>query len=313
MRIVRFLGFAVASLAVVSGAGAQLVKIPGTLVTLAAPQGFKVAQSFRGLENVRAGSSITVEEFPASAFPELNAAFSSPKSVSTKFGDQGVRIMRIEPLALDGGPIPLAIGGQKFNGREFTKYMALMGGPRASTNTVLISFNLAGATPLSRDDVEAVLKSVTIARVPTLDEKLSQVPFKFRAVAPFRAVDAMPGTAAILSTADSVDPAGKKPMIVIGKVGTGASPAEVAQTNERELRTVPGFKDAPLAEQKAVQFAGGQGHFVSAAAGGKSALQFLRVLPGGSEVRLLATGETGAIEDARAAITEIAGSVELPE
>ena len=87
MRIVRLLACALASLGVVSGAGAQLVKIPGTLVTLAAPQGFKVAQTFRGLENARAGSSITVEEFPASAFPELNAAFSSPKSVSTKFGE----------------------------------------------------------------------------------------------------------------------------------------------------------------------------------------------------------------------------------
>jgi len=313
MRIVRLLGFAFASLGVVSGAGAQLVTIPGTLVTLAAPQGFKVAQTFRGLENVRAGSSITVEEYPASAYPELNAAFSSPKSASTKFGDQGVRITRIEPLALDSGQVPLAIGGQAFKGREFVKYMALMGGPRSGTNTVLISFNLAGATPLSRDEVEAVLKSVTIARVPTLEEKLSQVPFKFRAVAPFHVVDAMPGTAAILSTAETVDPAGKKPMIVIGKVGTGASPAEVAQANERELRSVPGFKDAPLAEQKAVQFAGGQGHFISAEAGGKSALQFLRVLPGGSEVRLLATGDTGAIEDARAAIAEIAGSVELPD
>jgi len=311
MRIVRILACALASLGVAAGAGAQLVRIPGTLVALVPPQGFKVAQTFRGFENVRAGSSITIEELPANMYPELNAAFSSPKSVSTKFADQGVRITRIEPLALDGGQVPLAIGGQAFNGREFTKYIALMGGPRAGTSTVLISFNLAGATPLSRDEVEAVLRSVTIGRLLTLDEKLSQVPFTFSAVAPFRVVDAMPGTAAILSTAEVVDPAGRKPMVVIGKVGTGASPAEVGQTNERELRSVPGFKDAPIAEQKTVQFAGGQGHFISAEADGKTVLQFLRVLPGGSEVRLLATGESAAIEDARAAITEIARSVEL--
>jgi hypothetical protein len=178
---------------------------------------------------------------------------------------------------------------------------------------VLITFNLSGSSPLGRSDVEAVLRSVTIARLPTLDEKLSQLPFTFRAAAPFRTVDAMPGTAAILSTADRVDPAGKQPMIVIGRVGTGATPAEVAQTNERELRNMPGFKDAAILEQKPAQFAGGQGHFISAAADGKSVLQFLRVLPGGSYVRLLASGETSAIEDARAAIMEIAASVELPE
>ena len=313
MKIVRLLACALSSVGVVTVANAQLVQIPGTLVVLAAPQGFKVARTFSGLENARAGSSITVEELPPEAYPELNAAFSSPKSASTKFADQGVRITRIEPVALDSGQVPLAIGGQAFNGREFTKYLALMGGPRAGTNTVLIAFNLAGSSPLGRNDVEAVLRSVQIGRLPTLDEKLSQLPFKFRAVAPFRIVDAMPGAAAILSTAERVDPEGKKPTIVIGKVGTAASPAEVAQTNERELRNMPGFKDAPITEQKPAQYAGGPGHLISAAADGKTVLQFLRVLPGGSYVRLLASGETGAIEDARAAVLEIASSVELPE
>ena len=314
MRIFSCWACALVGLGFVSGAVAQqLVMVPGTLVTLAMPQGFKVASTFSGLENARQGSSITVEEFPQEMYPELNSVFSSPKSLSTKFADQGVRITRIEPLALDSGQVPLAIGGQAFNGREFVKYMALMGGPRAGTKTVLISFNLAGKSPLGRDAVEAVLRSVQIGRLATLAEKLAQVPFKFRVFEPFRAVDAMPGSAAVLSTGERVDPASKKPMIVIGKVATAASPAEVAQANERELRSVPGFKDAPIAEQKAVQFAGGQGHFISAAADGKTALQFLRVLPGGSEVRLLAMGETSAIEDARAAIWDIASSVELPE
>jgi hypothetical protein len=313
MRIVRLLACALASAGIVQAASAQLVRIPGTLVALEAPQGFKVARTFRGLENVRGGSSITVEELPADSYPELNAAFSSPKSASTRFADQGVRITRIEPLALDSGPVPLAIGEQAFNGREFTKYIALMGGPHAGTHTVLISFNLSSATPLRQSDVEAVLRSVAIARLPTLEEKLSQVPFTFRAAPPFHVVDAMPGSAVILSTAERVDPAGKKPMIVIGKVATAASPAEVAQTNERELRTVPGFKDAPIGEQKVTQFAGGQGHFISAAADGKTVLQFLRVLPGGSYIRFLASGETGAIEEVREAINETAASVELPE
>jgi hypothetical protein len=313
MRIASLLACALSSVAIASGASAQLVRIPGTLVALSAPQGFKIARTFSGLENTREGSSIAVEELPPNMHPQLAGAFSSPKAASTRFESQGVRITRIEPLALDSGEIPLAIGGQAYNGLEFTTYMALMGGPRAGTDTVLISFNLSGTSSLGRSDVEAILRSVRIARVPTLEEKLSQLPFTFRAVAPFRVVDAMPGAAAILSTSDGVDPAGKKPMIVIGKVGTDATPAEVAQANEHELRSVPGFKDAPIAEQRPAPFAGGQGHFISAVADGKTVLQFLRVLPGGKYVRLLATGETSAIEDARAAVVEIASSVEVPE
>ena len=313
MRIASLLACALASVAFASQASAQLVRIPGTLVALSAPQGFKIARTFRGLENTREGSSITVEEFPPEMHPQIAGAFSSPKTASTRFESQGVRITRIEPLTLASGEIPLAIGGQAYNGLEFTKYIALMGGPRAGTNTVLISFNLSGTSSLGRSDVEAILRSVAIARVPTLEEKLSQLPFKFRAVAPFRVVDALPGAAVILSTSERVDPEGKKPMVVIGKVGTDATPAEVAQADEHELRSIPGFKDAPITERQPAPFAGGQGHFVSAVADGKTVLQFLRVLPGGSYVRLMATGETSAIEDARAAVVEIASSVELPE
>lgn len=60
MRIVRLLAWSLASAGIALGVSAQMVQIPGTLVLLAAPQGFTVARTFRGLENVRGGSSITV-------------------------------------------------------------------------------------------------------------------------------------------------------------------------------------------------------------------------------------------------------------
>jgi hypothetical protein len=42
-------------------------------------------------------------------------------------------------------------------------------------------------------------------------------------------------------------------------------------------------------------------------------MQFVRVLPGGSLMRMLVTGDTPAIEEARQAILDIASSVELPQ
>ena len=311
MRLVRILT-SVAALCLVLDATAQLVAVPGTLVALAPPKGFTLARGFSGFENARGGSSITVEEMPPNAAADIVAAFSSPKGVSTRFGSQGVRITRIDRVALESGDAPLAVGEQSFKGSEFVKYMALLGG-RDGKNTVLITFNLSAANPLSQADVEAVVRSVTIGRPATLSEKLTQLPFKFEASPPFHTADVMPGSAVILATLDGVDPQGKKPLVVIGKVPTSASPADNEQVNEREMRSVPGFREAPVTERRNTPFAGGSGNYISAAANGRTVIQFIRVLPGGSLVRLLATGDTPAIEGARQAILDIAGSVQLPE
>jgi hypothetical protein len=312
MRLVPILACVAVGLGLASSAGAQLVPVPGTLVAMAPPKGFTLARSFSGFENVRGGSSITVEEMPPSAAADIVAAFSSPKSVTTRFASQGVRITRIDRIALDSGEAPLAVGEQSFKGSEFVKYMTLLGG-RDGKNTVLITFNLSAATPLRQSDVEAIVRSVTIGRPPSLSEKLAQVPFTFKAAPPFHTADAMPGSAVILATLDGIDPEGKKPSIVIGKVPTSASPAENEQVNEREMRSVPGFRDAPVTERRTTPFAGGSGNFISAAANGRTVMQFVRVLPGGSLVRMLATGDTAAIEGARESILEIASSVQLPQ
>ena len=311
MRLARILACALA-LALAVDASAQLVAVPGTHVALAPPKGFTLARTFSGFENARGGSSITVEEMPPNAAADITAAFSSPKGVSTRFGSQGVRITRIDRVALESGEAPLAVGEQSFKGSEFVKYMTLLGG-HDGQNTVLITFNLSAATPLRQSDVEAVIRSASIGRPPSLSEKLAQVPFKFEPAPPFHTADAMPGSAVILATLDGVDPEGKRPLVVIGKVPTNASPAENEQVNEREMRSVPGFRDAPVTERRNTPFAGGTGNLISAAANGRTVIQLIRVLPGGSLVRLLATGDTQAIEGARQAILDIASSVQLPD
>ncbi len=312
MRLVGILACAVVGLGVASSASAQLVAVPGTHVALVPPQGFTLAREFGGFENKRGGSSITVEEMSSATAAEIVAAFSSPKGLSTRFGSQGVRITRIDRVALDSGDAPLAIGEQSFKGSEFVKYMTLLGG-RDGKNTVLITFNLSAATSLRQSDVEAVVRSVTLGRPPSLSEKLAQVPFTFKTAPPFHTADAMPGSAVILATLDGIDPAGKKPLIVIGKVPTSASPAENEQVNEREMRSVPGFREAPVTERRTTPFAGGSGNFISAAANGRTVMQFVRVLPGGSLMRMLVTGDTPGIEEARQSILDIASSVELTQ
>ena len=164
MRLVS-IAACVICLGLVLDASAQLVPVPGTLVALAPPQGFALAHTFSGFENGRGGSSITVEEMPPNAAADIVAAFSSPKGVTTRFASQGVRITRIDRVALDSGEAPLAVGEQSFKGSEFVKYMTLLGG-RDGKNTVLITFNLSASTALRQSDVEAVVRSVQIARLP---------------------------------------------------------------------------------------------------------------------------------------------------
>src|SRR4029453_11608093 len=122
-----------------------------------------------------------------------------------------------------GAQVPLAIGGQAENGREIRKYIAVMGGPQSSSKTTLITFSVARADPLSQSDVEGVLRSVSLARLPTLEEKIARLTFTFRAVAPFQVTEAE-GVSALLGIVDKSGPPGAKPAIVINRAGTNASP-----------------------------------------------------------------------------------------
>lgn len=302
----------VASLAIVSPATAQMVRIPGTSVAMAAPPGFKPSREPPGLANAETGSSIVVAELPQESFAETVAVFASPKTASTRYASQGIRFTRIEPLTIGAAQVPLAVGGQAENGREIRKYIAVMGGPQSSTKTTLITFSLTRADPLSQSDVEAALRSVALGRVLTLDEKVARLTFKFRAVAPFQTVEAEGGTA-LLGIVDKTGPSDAKPSIMINRAGTTAGPAETPQVSERLLRGLAGFNNAQISEQAPATFAGGQGYFISAVAGNLTLLQFTRVLPGGRYVRLAARGETAALENVRDAVKEIASSVEIPE
>jgi hypothetical protein len=61
-----------------------------------------------------------------------------------------------------------------------------------------------------------------------------------------------------------------------------------------------------------VTFAGGPGYFIAGAANGLTMLQFVRVLPNGTYVRLVARGETSAMAEVQPAITATADSVDVP-
>jgi hypothetical protein len=210
--------------------------------------------------------------------------------------------------------VPLAIGGQAENGREIKKFVALMGGAKSSTKTTLITFSINRGDPLSQADVETALRSIALGRVATLDEKLARLMFTFKPVEPFHTVDVIDnGATAMLATFEGADPSAAKPIVVITRAATAATPAEAAQMSERLIRSMPELKDAQVKEQKRTTFAGGDGYFIAAAGANLSIMQFTRVLPGGRYIRMFARGDASALDEVREAITEIAYSVAIPE
>lgn len=284
-----------------------LVRIPGTFVTLTAPPGFRIARNFPGLENPATGSTITVAEYPPENFAETAAVFASPKTASTRYAREGVRFTRIETVAVDGGQAPLAVGQQVKNGREIQKYVTVSGGGRA--NTALVTFDLSTAQNMSLNDVEAVVRSIKVANLPTAEDKLAQLTFVFKVSPPFRFADSSDPYSATLTTYDGVDTTGLKPLAIISRAGTSALPRESAQTAEQALRGMAA--NAQIKERATLPFAGGQAAFLSAVVDKRTVLLFLRVLPGGTYMQLLAVGETSAMAEVSQAVKDIAATVDV--
>jgi len=316
MRLAGFLICALSCAGFEYAAAAQLVRIPHTFISLEPPPGFSATRAFGGFENRRAGWVIEVLEVGGELWPHYTAAFSSPASANAAFGfAMGIRVERIEQLALDSGEVPLALGQSGF-GRGFVTYTALIDDRRA--NPVFVTMGLRRSSALGRSDVEAVLRSVKIDTPTTLAEWLTVLPFTFREVPPFHTTRAGGGPTgasdgfAQLAASDDPDRSATTPTIQIRWTPTDI-PAESAEANASLIRGVLFGGEPTILEQRAVAFAGGPGDFIMASAGGRTAFQFLRVLPNHTQVRFSAAGESRAMEAAREAVMDIALSLELRE
>ncbi|MEO8465685.1 MAG: hypothetical protein ABI640_10125 [Gammaproteobacteria bacterium] len=286
---------------------AQVVQIPNSTVTLAAPAGFRVARNFVGLENTATGSMIQIAEYPPDQYAEVSSVFASPKTASTRYASEGVRITRIEPVSLESGSVPLAIGQQVKNGKEFQKYISVFGGGEAKA--VLVTFTIGAGQSMSRSDVEAVVRSIKVKRLPTQEELFAQLSFVFKPAPPLRFTTAPDPYTAMLSTFDGNDDTGLKPIARITRVGTSALPSESAKMAEQSLKSMAA--NAVIKERANVAFAGGQGAYLSAVVDKRTVMLFLRVQPGGSYLQLLAVGETAQMAEVASVVKETAASVEL--
>jgi hypothetical protein len=295
---------AAAALAIVSfAAGSQeAVAIPGTLVTLTPPPGFKVAG--RGLDN-GAGSTITISERSAEGYAELAATFSSAKNLSAAYAAQGVTIRAVRQISVPAGQALFAAGTQSFRGRNTIRYFALLKGDK----TVLITFNLADRS-FAEADAETLLRSVSLGSAPTVDEQLARLAFTFEVIEPFHVANVIDRNTVTLEMGDDDRPASSRPAVVIGRGQSQAVMGDEARVAVELLKNTAGFREATVTSERPVTFGGGAGYAITAVVAERTVVQYLRIVPGGAYLRLLARGPTAAMQEAEAPIAAIADSVE---
>ena len=278
--------------------GPQRIAIRGTSVTLTAPAGFTASRSERGIENTATGTKITISEAAAEAYPALADRFKSAKSLSDGYAEQNVTVRSVRTI---DGKIPFAIGRQTKDGKDVTKFLALVKGDK----TVLVMFTVPDRT-FTEADAEAILRSIELTPEPTLEERLAELPFVFRAVEPYVV------TNVINRQAVNLDVRGDKtqPAITIGYGRSQALMGDEARVAVELLRGTGGYKDAQITSQEPTTFAGGKGYVLTCVVEDRTAVQYLRIVAGGGYIRLLARGTTSAMQNAESVITEVAGTVE---
>ena len=200
------------------------------------------------------------------------------------------------------GKIPFAIGRQTKNGKDVTRYLALLKGDK----TVLVSFTVPDRA-FTEADAEAVLRSIELTPEPTLEQRLSGLPFVFSAVEPFAVKDVINRQAVNLEVKGG-DRA--QPTITIGFGRSQALMGEEARVAVELIKNTGGYREAQITAQEPVTFAGGKGYRVTAVVEDRTAVQYLRIVSGGGYLRLFARGTTSAMQNAEQVITEIAASVE---
>lgn len=284
---------------------AEQIAIPGTSVSLDAPEGFTVSRNYSGLENAETGSSIMVAELPANVQAEVARLFSDPGAAKSFFAQQGISIDGKSTLTVEGKPVPFLTGSQSKGSIRASKYMALLQGDMA----MMIQFTILDPRSFTRAIAEKTLMSVKLSSALTLKQKADQLSFSFDAVAPFRVNGTVAGLSATLTTYDGTDPTGMKPVAFITRMGGAPDSRTPTQLALSLARRTKGFEGAVINSVKEVAFAGGPATYLEAVSVDRKLVQYARVQSDGVLIYLAVTGEKAEMDKVADVIADLASSV----
>lgn len=286
--------------------------ISGTTVSLAPQKGFVPSAKFAGLENVEAKASVLVVELPPEAHPQLSTLFTNLEMAKTNFAKQNIVIDEAEDIETAGGKGRILTGQQNVAGTTFDKWIVLLKGAK----TVMITVQAPEDSDLDGDDVVAMLKTVSLGAEPTLDQKLSALPFRVRAAEPFRVVDTFGGLGVLMTSGPlNADPKGQQPMLIVSyQTGGQVAAGQLAAVGEKLLSTTRGFEKAEVTKRYTVAFAGSKdgamlSGTITEGSARKRFAQYMGLGADGRFVRLIVSADEASYPSLEPAIKAIADSI----
>ena len=285
----------------------QKQAVPGTTVSLVAPEGFTPANGFAGLQNEKTKASIVIVEMPAEAHAQLSALFANLESAKANFARQGVELEDRDEVETSAGKVPLLSGTQKANGVTFAKWIALLKGVK----TVLVTIQSPEDADFDGDDAETLLKSISLGSEPSMADKIGALPFAVATAEPFRVVDTLGGSGVLMTVGPlNADPSGKQPILIVAGQLAATQGLTIEQLSETLLRQTRGFGGLTISTREKRPFAGTEGYLLAGDDGaGKRFEQYLAVGPDGRFVRLIAIADADQFDSLKAGIAKIAESI----
>ena len=138
-RLIRALALAVIVTAPAQPALAQAIRVPGTSVALAPPEGFSVAQRYPGFERADARATIMVTEVPVAAADMMRSI--TPPALASK----GLILLSTRDAVIRDNPARLLHVRQKAGADEVVKWM-LIAGDTKTTIMIVVTF-IEGVSP----------------------------------------------------------------------------------------------------------------------------------------------------------------------
>lgn len=220
-------------------AAQEVVAVPGTQVSMPAPNGFVLSQRFAGFEDTSTGASIVVVEMPADAFGELAQGLTAEA-----LAQRGITQSGREDMTHGGLPTVMISGTQVAGNLSFEKRLFILGGNITALLTATVPQGHATAPRLA--EIEAALQAARLSGVVT--DGREQLPFSFDEVAGFRFERTLAGSAALLVEEEPSQTSGRPAIFIIANSLNQDCPQFTGQEESFGRQLLGQLRDFTVAE-----------------------------------------------------------------
>lgn len=227
---------------------ADALRVQGTAVKLAPPEGFVASERFPGFRNDDGTVSIMVTEMPG-PFAEVRKMFEGDG-----LAKRGVKLLSVTEVTANGAPALLGHAEQAQQGTEFAKWM-LIGGD--ATGSVLIVANYPkSAAAVHEEPLRAALLGATWTAGAARDP-FEGLPFRLTATETLKLARRVSNNVAFTESGKLPPASPDEALFVIGVSTSAVAPADLAAFSAKRARateSLTGFGDLVGASVKVAGF-----------------------------------------------------------